>query len=43
MLNCSSMNGLLRKVQLIHIGKVSFLSKTGLFQRKVASKEESSI
>ena len=28
------MNGLLRKVQLIHIGKVSFLSKTGLFRNK---------
>ena len=28
------MNGLLRKVQLIHIGKVAFLSKTGLFRNK---------
>ena len=37
------MNGLLRKVQLIHIGKFFSFLKTGLFQRKVASKEESSI
>ena len=35
------MNGLLRQVQVIHIGKVFF--KTGLFQREVAPKEGSSI